>query len=76
MASLSHGAHYLEALSVNTLVLVRHLATYNTYVLLFNVGTEEDTVDLARVAFLNEPMTVYESSVFSRRRTGYVVFSC
>ncbi|KPI98466.1 PREDICTED: maltase 1-like [Papilio xuthus] len=70
MASLSHGTHYLEALSVNTLVLVRHLATYNTYALVFNVGTEEDTVDLSRVTFLAEPMTVYESSVFSRRRTG------
>lgn len=68
--ALSHGAYHIQALSENTLVLVRHLITHDTYALVFNVGNAPDTVDLSVVPFLSEPLTVYTSSVFSNKLDG------
>lgn len=68
--ALSHGDYHIQALSEHTLILVRYLATHDTYSLLFNVGEVADTVDLTRVAWLEEPMTVYTSSVHSSRLAG------
>ncbi|CAK1603627.1 unnamed protein product [Parnassius mnemosyne] len=71
--AVSHGDHHIQALSKNTLVLVRHIITYDTFALVFNVGTETDTVDLSTITLLAEPMTVYASSIFSRRVPGDTV---
>ncbi|CAB3231557.1 unnamed protein product [Arctia plantaginis] len=68
--ALSHGQYHIEALSENTMVLVRYLSTYDTYVLVFNVGDSPDTVDLRDVSLLQEPMVVYTSSVHSTRVSG------
>ncbi|KAG6452999.1 hypothetical protein O3G_MSEX007917 [Manduca sexta] len=72
-ATLSHGSYHVEALNQNVLVLVRHLVTYDTYSLVFNVGTEADTVDLAKISLLQEPLSVYTSSIHSRRVNGDTV---
>lgn len=68
--ALSHGNYHLQALTENTFVLIRHLITFDTYALVFNVGDREDAVDLDDVEFLKEPMTVYVSSVHSSRVAG------
>lgn len=68
--ALSHGTYHLQALSENTLVIVRHLITHDTYALVFNVGTAADVVDLSVVPFLSEPITVYTSSVHSNKLEG------
>ncbi|CAG5048088.1 unnamed protein product [Parnassius apollo] len=68
--AVSHGDHHIQALSENTFVSVRHIITYDTYALVFNVGTETDTVDLSTTNLLAEPMTVYASSIFSERVPG------
>ncbi|XP_028038902.1 maltase A1-like [Bombyx mandarina] len=71
--ALSFGHVHIEALSESTLVLVRYLVTHETYSLVFNVGTVEDTVDLARVSMLIEPITVYTSSIHSGKISGDAV---
>ncbi|XP_072936992.1 maltase A1-like [Epargyreus clarus] len=68
--ALSHGEYFLQSLSQNTLILVRHLLTHDTYALVFNVGTEEDTVDPSRITLVQDPLTIYISSIHSRRNTG------
>ncbi|XP_049871092.1 maltase A1-like [Pectinophora gossypiella] len=68
--TLSHGDYRVQALTENTLVLARTLATYDTYALVFNVGTVADTIDLSTVHNLNEPLEVYTSSVHSTRVAG------
>ncbi|XP_026328373.1 maltase A1-like isoform X2 [Hyposmocoma kahamanoa] len=68
--SLSHGTYHIQALTENTLILIRHLITHDTYALVFNVGTTTDTVDLSVVPFLSEPITVYTSSVHSNKLAG------
>ncbi|KAI8427353.1 hypothetical protein MSG28_001922 [Choristoneura fumiferana] len=50
-------SHY-KALSENTFILVRYLVTFDTYALVFNVGTVTDTVDLAAMEVLKEPLSV------------------
>ncbi|XP_039764936.1 maltase 2-like [Pararge aegeria] len=71
--ALSHGSYHIQALSENTFILIRHLITHDTYALLFNVGSEDDTVDLDNVTLLREPLTVYASSVHSSRVDGDTV---
>lgn len=68
--ALSHGGHHIEALSEHTLILVRYLETHDTYSLIFNVGEVADTVNLAGVMWMEEPMSVYTSSVHSLRLPG------
>ncbi|CAK1549550.1 unnamed protein product [Leptosia nina] len=68
--ALSHGNHLIKALTENTLVVVRHLPTHDTYALLFNVATTNDTVDVSKVEFLAEPLKVHISSVHSGRKAG------
>ncbi|XP_026490452.2 maltase A1-like [Vanessa tameamea] len=65
--ALSHGSYHIQSLSENTFALVRYLLTHDTYALVFNVGETSDTVDLSTVQFLEEPLTVYASSVHSNR---------
>ncbi|XP_045458432.1 maltase A1-like [Melitaea cinxia] len=65
--TLSHGEYHIESLTANTLVLVRYLRTYDTYALVFNVGQEQDAVDLSAISLLREPLTVYISSIHSDR---------
>lgn len=54
------------------MVLVRYLLTYDTYALVFNVGSISDTVELTDVALLADVPTleVYTSSVHSTRLAG------
>lgn len=68
--ALSHGEFDVDALTVNTLLLVRHLRTYDTYGLVFNVGTVADTVNLSGITLLSEPLTVYTASEHSNRVPG------
>ncbi|XP_063839059.1 maltase 1-like [Ostrinia nubilalis] len=68
--TLSHGQHHVQALTQDTLALVRYLATYDTFVLLFNVGTAVDTADLTAIDLLSGPLTVCERSVHSSRASG------
>lgn len=68
--ALSHGQYHLEALTEKTMVLVRYLSTYDSYVLVFNVADTSDTVDLRDITLLQEPMVVYTSSVHSSRVSG------
>ncbi|OWR49828.1 alpha amylase precursor [Danaus plexippus plexippus] len=70
--TLSHGNYYAKALSEHTFVLVRHLITYDTFALVFNVGNELDIIDLSTVDFLTEPLTVHTSSIHSNRLPGQV----
>ncbi|CAH2988412.1 unnamed protein product [Chilo suppressalis] len=65
--ALSHGLYLIRALSEFTLVLVRHLPTFDTYALVFNVGSVNDTVDLSRVELFAEPLTVVTSSIHATR---------
>lgn len=69
-STLSHGDYHIEALTENTLILVRYLITHDTYSLLFNVGDVADSVDLTRIRRLEEPMEVYVSSIHSIRTAG------
>ncbi|XP_026737750.1 maltase A1-like [Trichoplusia ni] len=71
--TLSHGEYSIRALSDSTFYLVRYLRTYDTLVLLFNVGEEPDTVVLDRVPNLTTPATVYVSSIHSSKREGDVI---
>ncbi|XP_047041936.1 maltase 2-like [Helicoverpa zea] len=71
--ALSHGEYDVEALTANTLLLIRYLRTFDTYVLLFNVGTVTDTVDLSGITLVSAPLTVYTASVHSSRTPGTVV---
>ncbi|KAL0894367.1 hypothetical protein ABMA27_012990 [Loxostege sticticalis] len=71
--TLSHGHHHIQALTQNVLVVVRYLVTYDTIVLLFNVGTVPDTADLTRVEMITGPLTVYESSIHSVRVNGNTI---
>lgn len=68
--TLSHGEYDIRAFSDSTFFLVRSLRTYDTLVLLFNVGERSDTIDLSRVLHLQLPATVYVSSVHSTRVAG------
>lgn len=68
--TLSHGEYDIRALSDSSFYLVRYLSTYDTLVLLFNVGTTPDTLDLNRVPYLRRPATVYVSSIHSSRDIG------
>ncbi|XP_034831679.1 maltase 1-like [Maniola hyperantus] len=72
-AALSHGSYHLQALTESTFILIRHIITYDTYALLFNVGNEEDTVDLSTITLLRDPLTVYVSSIHSKRVAGDTV---
>ncbi|XP_063839052.1 maltase 2-like [Ostrinia nubilalis] len=73
--TLSHGEYIIRPLSSRSFYLVRSLRTYDTLVLLFNVGEESDTIDLTRVLYLQLPATVYVSSIHSTRETGHVIES-
>lgn len=68
--ALSHGDYDVEALTENTLILIRYLRSYDTYALVFNVGTAADTVNLSGISLLSEPLTVYTASVHSNRVAG------
>ncbi|CAG4991500.1 unnamed protein product [Colias eurytheme] len=65
--ALSHGNYFIQALSENTLILIRYLVTHDTYALVFNVGASMETVDVSNVPYLREPLTVHVSSVHSNR---------
>ncbi|CAH0700922.1 unnamed protein product [Spodoptera exigua] len=71
--TLSHGEYDIRALSDSSFYLVRYLRTYDTLVLLFNVGTAADTLVLDRVPYLRRPATVYISSIHSTRVAGTVI---
>ncbi|XP_075991827.1 maltase A1-like [Anticarsia gemmatalis] len=68
--TLSHGEYAIRALSDSTFYLVRYLRTFDTYILVFNVGEEADNVDLSRVPQMSLPATVYVSSIHSSRLPG------
>nr|BAP18685.1 sucrose hydrolase [Samia ricini] len=71
--TLSHGEYDIRPLSDWTFYLVRSLRTYDTFVLLFNVGDRENTVDLNRVPHLTLPATIYVASIHSTREGGHVI---
>ncbi|XP_022131221.2 maltase A1 [Pieris rapae] len=68
--ALSHGNYFIQALTENTLVLVRYLNTHDTYALLFNVGSSNDTVDTSDINYLSAPLKVHTSSIHSSRDVG------
>ncbi|CAK1603626.1 unnamed protein product [Parnassius mnemosyne] len=71
--TLAYGEYDIRALSDRTLYLVRSLRSYDTFVLLFNVGKVSDVIPLDRVAHLKLPATVYISSVHSTRIAGDII---
>lgn len=58
--ALCHRTYHIQALTEkNTLILICHLITHDTYTLVFNVESAGDTVDLSVVPVFSEPLTVY-----------------
>lgn len=72
--TLIHGEYNINAFSNYVFYLIRYLRTFDTYVLVFNVGENTETVDLNRVPYLTLPATVYVSSINSTRVEGFVFF--
>ncbi|XP_075991828.1 maltase 2-like [Anticarsia gemmatalis] len=70
--ALSHGSYHVEALTANTLLLIRYLKGYDTYALVFNVGDEPDIALLNEVPFLKFPLTMVATSVHSPRVPGNI----
>ncbi|CAB3231556.1 unnamed protein product [Arctia plantaginis] len=71
--TLIHGDYNIRAFSNFVFYLIRYLRTFDTYVLVFNVGERTETVDLNRVPYLTLPATVYVSSINSTRVEGTVI---
>ncbi|XP_053607308.1 maltase 2-like [Plodia interpunctella] len=68
--TLSHGLYDINTLSRETFYLIRRLKGHDSYTLVFNVGEEEDEVDLSRIPQLELPARVVTASVFSEVMEG------